>query len=343
VPVLGAGATLLLIVLFTKWWGIFGVAVATTIGLVLQALLLLPIALRTGHYRMSLNLRHPGVVQILSLLVPLLLVNLITKSTQVVERFFASSMSEGSISHLNYAFRLSSVAILLFSTGITTVIFPRMAVNVAQNDMAELRNSMSSSLRFMWLAVAPAITLGIALAVPIVSVAFLRGKFHVSDTLSVASLLQIYLLSLVGACLGNITSRSFYVLKDTRTIAVIGSIESVAYLFYTYYLAHSFGIIGVAWGYVILFNVSLLWQVIVLRYKTGNVGGITIISSFTRVGTAAVIAGIVTWGLSTLMVNVMLQLILCGSVGVIVYLGAIFVFRVPEARILWNTILISVK
>lgn len=343
VPVLGAAANLLLIVIFTKWWGILGLAVATTVGLVLQAFLLLPIALRTGHYRMSLDLRHPGVVQVLTLLAPLLLVNLITKSVPVVERFFASSMSEGSISHLNYAFRLSGMAILLFSTGITTVIFPRMAVNVARNDMPGLRHSMSSSLRFMWLAVAPAITLGIALAVPLVSVAFLRGKFNVSDTLSVANLLQIYLLSLVGACLGNITSRSFYALKDTRTIAVIGSIESVAYLFYTYYLAHSFGIIGVAWGYVILFNLSFLWQVIVLRCKTGNTGGRTIISSFARVGIAAVIAGIVTWELSTLTTNMLLQLILCGTAGVIVYVGAVFGFRVPEARVLWNTVVISVK
>ena len=338
VPVLGAAVNLLLIVMFTKWWGILGLAVATTVGFVLQALLLLPIALRTGHYRLSLDLRHPGVIQIFTLLVPLLLVNLITKITPVVERFLASSMSEGSISHLNYAFRLSGVAILLFSTGITTVIFPRMAENVSRNDMAGLRHSMSSSLRYMWMAVAPAITLGIALAVPLVSAAFLRGKFNVSDTLSVASVLQIYLLSLIGACLGNITSRSFYALKDTRTIAVIGSIESLAYIFYTYYLARSFGIIGVAWGYVILFNLSFLWQVIVLRYKTGNTGGRTIISSFARVGIAAVIAGIVTWELSTLTKNMLLQLIVCGTAGMIVYIGAVFAFRVPEASVLWITV-----
>lgn len=343
VPLLGAAANLLLIVIFTKWWGILGLAVATTAGLLLQAFLLLPIALRTKRYRMSLNLRHPGVVQVLTLLAPLLLVNLVAKLTPVVERFFASSMSEGSISHLNYASRLSGVPILLISTGITTVIFSRMAVNVASNDMAGLRYSMSSSLRFMWLMLAPAMALGIALALPLVSVAFLRGQFNATDALSVAGLLQIYLLSLAGACLGNITGRSFYVLKDTRTIAVIGSIESIAYIFYTYYLAHSFGIIGVAWGYVILFNFSFLWQIIVLRYKTGNTGGRAITSSFVRVGASAVIAGIVSWGLSSLISNMLLQLILCGTAGVVVYVGAVFVFRVPEARVLWDTVLFSVK
>ena len=343
VPVIGAAASLLLTVVFSKLWGIVGLAVATTGGLVLQACLLLPIALRTGRYRLSLDWRHPGVVKVLTLFLPLLLVNLISKSTSIVERFLASSMSEGSISHLNYASNLSLAAILLISTGITTVIFPRMAVNVARNDMAGLKHSMSSGLRFMWLAVAPAMALGIALALPLVSAAFLRGQFNAADAVAVASLLKIYLLSLPGACLAGITGRSLYALKDTRIIAVIGSIESIAYLFYTYYLAHYFGTIGVAWGYVIFFNISLLWQLIVLRYKTGNTGGRTIISSFNRIGIAAVIAGIVTWGLSTLTTNILVQLILCGTAGVVVYVGAVFAFQLPEARVLWNTLVISIK
>jgi putative peptidoglycan lipid II flippase len=338
VPVLGAAANLLFIVVFSSFLGILGLAVAITFGLVLQAILLLPIVLRGGRYRLSLDWRHPGVVQVLTLLVPLLLANVLCKATPILERFLASSMSEGSISHLNYAFRLSGAATILVSTGITTVMFPRLAYNVASNDMAAFKQSMSYGLRFMWLILAPVIALGVALAEPLVSAAFLRGKFNAADAQSVARILRIYLLSLAGTCLGNITGRSFYALKDTRTIAVIGSIESVAYVFYTYYLSRALGVTGVAWGYVAFFNISLLWQAIVLRYRTGNVGGSTIINSFSRIGLSAVVAGTVAWGLSTLVMEFLFQLILCGSVGIAVYVGAVFVFRVPEARVLWSTV-----
>lgn len=338
VPVLGAAANLILIVAFSKFWGIVGMAIATTVGLVLQVFFLLPIALRNGCYRLSLDWRHPGVLHVLALLMPLLLVNLISKSTPVVERFLASSMPEGSISHLNYAFRLFCVATLLISTGITTVMFPRMAINVSNNDITGLKHSMSSSLRFMWLAVAPAMALGIALALPLVSAAFLRGRFHAADAVAVASLLQIYLLSLSGACFGSITGRSFYALKDTRTIAIIGSIESVAYVIYTVQLANYFGAIGIVWGYVIYFNISLLWQCFILRYKTGNVGGRNIINSFVRIGLSAFFAGIVAWLLSNLSKNVWGQLLFGCIAGLLVYAVLLSTFRVTEAKVLWNAI-----
>lgn len=334
VPVLGAAANLAMIAVFSRWWGVVGLAVATTSGLILQSLLLLPIVTRTGQYRMSVEWRHPGVTKILTLLGPLVFANIISKATPIVERFLASSMLEGSISHLNYAFSLSSVAVLILSMGITTVIFPNMAVNAASNDMAGFRQNVSSSLRFMWLAVAPATALGIALALPLVSASFQRGQFDATDSAAVAGLLRIYLLGLTGACLGNITGRSFYALKDTRTIAVIGSVESAAYLLYTYHLASSFGTAGVALGFVILYNISFLWQAIVIRYKTGNVGGRLVVDSFARIGMAAVIAGTVAWFLSNLSENLWGQLFLGAASGLIVYVGALFVLKVTEVRTL---------
>jgi len=343
VPVLGAAANLAMIAIFSRWWGAVGLAVSTTCGLILQALLLLPIVTRTGLYRMSVEWRHPGVVKILTLLAPLAFANIISKATPIVERFLASSMPEGSISHLNYAFGLSSVMVLILSTGITTVIFPIMAVNAGSNDMEGFRRNVSSSLRFMWLAVAPATALGIALALPLVSAAFLRGQFDAADAAVVAGLLQIYLLSLTGACLGNITGRSFYALKDTRTIAVIGSVEALAYLFYTYHLAGSFGTAGVAWGFVILYNVSFLWQVFVIRYKTGNVGGRTVVDSFARIGLAAIVAGIMAWFLSNLSTNLWGQLVLGTVAGFIGYIAALFALKVSEARSLLGLLVSVIK
>ena len=343
VPVLGAAANLVMIAVFSRWWGVVGLAVATTCGLILQTSLLVPIVTRSGHYRLAMDWRHPGVARILTLLAPLVFVNIISKATPVVERFLASSMPEGSISHLNYAFSLSTVVVMILSTGIATVIFPNMAVNAASNDMEGFRRNVSSSLRFMWLIVAPATSLGIALALPLVSAFFLRGRFDAADATAVAGLLQIYLLSLIGACLGNITGRSFIALKDTRTIAVFGILESAAYLIYTYYLAQYFGTIGVALGFLLLYNISFVWQIIVIRYKTGSVGGRDIISSFSRIGLAAIIAGALAWFLSNLSPNSLGQILFGTVAGLIVYISALFALKVSEARILWDICLNAMK
>jgi putative peptidoglycan lipid II flippase len=332
VPVIGAIVSLGLVIAWAHWLGILGLAIATTAGIVLQVGLLLPLALRRGRYRLMLNWRHPAVWQVMHLLLPLVLANMVAKLTPLIERFLASGMPEGSISHLGYAFRILTVLSVLISTGIATVAFPRMAVNATNGGFYDLRCTVSACLRLMWLAIAPAIAIGIALAFPMIAAVLQRGKFGTADAVAVAALLQVYLLSLPGGTLGSITGRTFYVLKDTRTVAIYGSIESVLYVVYTALLARFLGAVGVALGYALFLNGSLLWQVIVLHYKTGNTGGRTVLSSFGLTGLAALLCGVASWSATMLTTNLWGELILGGAVGLSTYLLALWMLNSREVR-----------
>jgi putative peptidoglycan lipid II flippase len=338
VPVIGAIVNFGLVVTLANRMGIVGLAIATTLGIVLQVGLLLPLALKKGRYRLILNWRHPAVLQVLRLLFPLVLASLVSKSTPLIDRFLASGMPEGNISHLGYAFRIFSIINMLISTGIATVIFPRMAVDVAGSDFSSLRRTISVGLRVMWLAIAPVMVIGLVLALPVVTAVFQRGKFGAADAVAVAGLLQVYLFALVGGCMGNITARGFYVLKDTRTLAVWSSIESVAYVLYTALLARFFGAVGVALGYVLLFNGSFLWQVIILRNKTGNAGGRTVLSSFARTGLAALLGGVIAWGVVYAISNVWLQFMLGGVSGLLVYGVGLWILQSSEIHQAWDVI-----
>jgi putative peptidoglycan lipid II flippase len=336
VPVLGAIVNLGLVITLANWLGIIGLAIATTAGIVSQVGLLLPLALKKGRYRLRLNWRHPAVWQVLRLVMPLVLANVVAKSTPLIDRFLASGMPAGSISHLGYAFRIFTILTMLISTGIGAVIFPVMAVNVADSDLSSLRRTMSAGLRLMWLAIAPVIALGIALALPLVVAVFQRGKFSTADAAVVARLLQVYLLALTPACLGTITGRGFYVLKDTRTVAVLGSIESVAYVFYTAAMARLWGVIGVTIGYVVLFNCSLAWQGLILRHKVGGTGGRIVLNSFARTGLAAMSGGVTAWVVTQVTLNVWIQLLLGGMSGMLVYGAGLWLLQSSEIHEAWN-------
>ena len=214
-------------------------------------------------------------MEVLRLSYPMVLFGILSKCTPIVERHLASGMEQGSISHLGYAFRLLTTSAFLISTGITTVAFPRMALQSALTDVKALWKTISGSFRMMFLVVAPATALGLALALPLVAALFERGKFMAADSLAVCGLLQIYLLTLVATTLGNISSRAFYAIKDTRTLAIFGTVETVAYVLYTAFLASRFGVSGIAWGYVIYFCVSFTWQTAILwfRFGRGDAGG----------------------------------------------------------------------
>jgi putative peptidoglycan lipid II flippase len=338
VPFIGALVNLGLIAVMARSLGVVGLALAATTSLVLQVILLLPIVRGSGKFRWSFRFRHPGVRQVLHLLWPLVVSGLVFRWTPIIDRYVASGLAEGAISHLGYAFKLLSLLTVFFSTGVATVIFPRMVMKNSTSDMAGLRHTVSMGLRIMWLALAPAIGIGVALALPIITILFQRGAFSAADTRSVAVLFQVYLLALAGGCLGNVGGRIFYALKDTRTISAMGVVEALGYAVYTPLLARWLGIIGLALGYVLYFDLSPAWWLPVLRYKMGNVGGRTILRSFLRTGLAAIFAGVAARMVTVLFPNAWIQLVLGSVLGIGVFVLSIWLLGSPEVKSIWPVV-----
>jgi putative peptidoglycan lipid II flippase len=322
VPIVAALFNLALVLALVRPWGISGVAVASVVGLTVQTVLLLWLLVGNDRLRLSFDWRHPGVARLSSRLWPLVLSGLLIRCTPVVDRYVASNLPPGSIAHLGYAFKMVSLMTLFLSTGIATVVFPRMAFNTASHDLAALRATMSTGLRMMWLGVAPFTTIGIALALPLIATTLERGAFQPHDTRAVATLSQIYFLTLFGSCLGSITGRAFYALKDTRTVAAMGVVEAVAYVVYTPWLAARFGADGVAAAYAIYFTLSIVWQFPVLRVRMGRTGGRRVISAFLRTGSSALVAGLSAVAARGATTYAPLQLVVGAVVGGVVYVAA---------------------
>lgn len=310
VPVIGALVNLGMVVALMRSLGVLGVALAATTSLVLQATLLLPIVLGSGRVRFMLNLQHPGLRRVMHLLWPLVLSALFMRWTPLIDCYLASGLGEGAISHLGYAFKLTNLCAAFISGGISTVIFPRFALNTAGGNMTGLRQEISWGLRGIWLTTAPAIFIGGALALPFVTILFQRGQFSTVDAQAVAVLFQVYLFAMAGMCLGNITGRAMYALQRTRVIAVMGILEAISYALYTPLLAKLWGISGIAGGYVLYFGLGLLWVLFFVRYQTGNFGGRTVFKSFIKTTFAAMIGGAVAWMIAATVGNPWPQLIL---------------------------------
>lgn len=339
VPVLGALLNLVLVAALAPRVGVVGVAIAALVSFVLQMVLLLPIVTREPRFRPVLNVRDPGVREVLRLLLPLVVANVFVRSTPIVDRYVASALGEGAISHLGYAFRVVTIFGTLLATGITTVVFPRMASDRAKGDFAGLRHTISLGLRFMWLIVAPVMAVSLALAFPLVTVLFRRGEFSVTDAQAVARLVQVYLLALVSICLSNVAGRALYALKDTWTVGVVGIIEAIAYVLYTPVLAHRYGTVGIAASFVVYFNTSLLWLLWLVRSKTGKVGGRGVIISFLRTALASLCGWAAAYGVTRVITGAWEQLLIGASVGALVYTGALMALGSVEIRAMWRDLL----
>jgi putative peptidoglycan lipid II flippase len=339
VPVLGAITHLILLIVLAPSLGIIGLAIATLAGIVLQAILLIKIVTKRGKYKFSLNWNERTVQDVFRLLAPLVLVAFATKFTPLIDRYLASGLQTGSISHLNYAFRLTTTISILISVGGSTVIFPKMATDFSNSDLQALRKTISFGLRIMWLIIAPVIAIGISVALPGIVVLFERGRFNPSDSIVVADLFRIYSIALIAMCLGSITGKGFYVLRDTRTLAIFGTLESIAYIIYTIYLTRWLGVIGIPIGYVIFFNLSLAWQLLILNFKTGSKSVLPIVLSFGRTTLAALIAGGLSYLISSSFSASLYQLIAGCIAGFLIYLLTLVMLRSSELKIIWKDVL----
>ncbi len=130
------------------------------------------------------------------------------------------------------------------------------------------------------------------------------------------------------------TGRTFYALKQTRTVAVIGVFEALAYVVYTPLLGHWLGAGGLALAYVVYFNASLVWQVLLLRHRTGRTGGSGIAIAFARTGAAALVGGAAAWAITLVAGNPFVQLLGGGVVGLGAYLAGLVGLRSADLRLL---------
>lgn len=207
---------------------IVGMAIGTLIGGFLQLACQLPALWRTGfRWQPHLDWSDPGLRRVFWLMVPAIIGLGATQINIFVNTNFAASCVEGSVSWLNYAFRLVQFPIGLFGVAVSIATMPVISRCAALKDLQGVRETYVSALTMASCLTIPA-TVGLfSLAEPIVKVIFQHGHFQASDTQRTAEALQFYVLGLFAYAAVKITVPVFYAMKDTK-FPVIGSFLAVA-------------------------------------------------------------------------------------------------------------------
>lgn len=206
---------------------ILGMAVGTLIGGCLQLCGQLPTLFKTGFvFQPQLDFRNPGLIRILKLMVPAVIGLSATQINIFINTHFASSCAEGSISWLNYAFRMVQFPIGVFGVALSIATLPLIAKYASRKDYANLRSTYSSSLIMVFCLTIPASVGLYLLSQPIIRVIFEHGAFTSFDTARTAEALAFYSLGLFAYAAVKIMVPVFFALGDTR-YPVIASFVAV--------------------------------------------------------------------------------------------------------------------
>ena len=176
---------------------IIGMALGVLLGGFGQFAIQLPTLRRIGFkYRFKINLRHPGVKRILLLMAPATLGLASTQINIFVNTLIASLLPQGSVSYLNYSFRLMQFPIGVFGVAVATVTFPIISDYAAKKQTGELISTFSSSLKLVFFLTIPSAVFLAVASQPVISVLFQHGKFTYLDTVAASQALMFYCIGL---------------------------------------------------------------------------------------------------------------------------------------------------
>ncbi len=206
---------------------IAGMAWGTLIGGCLQLLIQLPTLKTTGfHFTPHLNLRSPGLKKILRLMLPATIGLSAVQINILVNTSFASHCAVGTMSWLQYAFRLVQLPIGVFGVAFSIAAMPVLAKYAAKNELEELKKTFVSSLTMVFSLTIPATAGLMILSHPIIRLIFEHGAFTSVATSRTAEALTFYAIGLFAYSAVKIMVPVFYALGITR-YPVIGSFIAV--------------------------------------------------------------------------------------------------------------------
>ena len=205
-------------VYFTAKWDIRSLAIGFIAGGILQFLILIPPTLkRKFKYTFTLFINHKGIKKIKTMWIPLLITLCFSNAVSLIVKMFASTLPEGRIAALHFAYRLKHLPIVIFGVTLATAIFPYISWQVAQGDMDKFKSSITRAFKMIFFVTFP-LCLGMAVfKVPVVRIIFERGSFTGASTLLTASALLCYLPGAIAVSLSYVAIRAYYALKDPIT------------------------------------------------------------------------------------------------------------------------------
>lgn len=270
----------------------FSLALGNVLGVFLQvALVYLYLNRRMPYIKWHIDFSHPAIKKTLNLMIPILIGTSVSYINIIVDRIFASGLSEGSISALNFAARVRELPISLFASSIAVAIYPTTSELVINNKNSEIISLLNRTIRFIWLIVIPASIGLIVLDKEIIRLLFERGAFDSRATILTAGALRYYSLGLFASAVAPVISRTFYSFQDTVTPVVVSFLAIGLNILLNSILVKTMAHLGLALATSIsgVFSFSIL--LFLLRRRLGAIGGKRLILDFTRILLASLLMG----------------------------------------------------
>jgi putative peptidoglycan lipid II flippase len=310
-------------------------------GTVVQFALPLPwLRGRGGRFHLALDWRNERVRRVLKLMLPVTIALGLINLSLLINSLFGTLVSNQAPAAIDKAFRIYQLPQGLFSISIATILFPTLSRLAARGATDDLRRTMSNGLRQICLLLIPSAVLMAVLAEPITRLVYERGAFGSHATDLVATAMVWWSISLPFQGVSLLFSRTFFSLQRPWLTTGLSGANLIVNAGLAAALHGPLGIGGIVLGTVVGTVVMCVAQGAVLRRDLGGIEGTRIVAAVTRMLAAGALLAAAAYGVwagldAGLGATLPAQVLAVGggiAAGLLVYGGAVWVLKVPEAR-----------
>lgn len=337
-------------------------AAAATLGVIAQALVLIPALRRAGvHYRPRWGLRGSGL-SAAGTVATWTFVGLTIGQlgylvvSRVASAAPAAAVAEGTAGTAVAGPAAYDVAFLIFmlphslvTVSLATALFTRLSGQAHDADVAGVRATLSSGVRVVSVFTVFATAAIAVLALPLTRVVLATASAGSAD--AVATVVLTMVLGLPAFGIWSMSQRAYYAYEDARSMVPIqvamAVVVVVGALLSQWLLRPSLWVAGAGAAMSVSYVVGAViaqWQ---LRRRLGGVDGARVLRMLVRASLAALFSAAVGYGVLVLLgrglsTGFMASLIQCAVVGTVMgltYVGALRVLRVRELDSLLQPVL----
>lgn len=313
---------------------VFVIAFGSLLAIASQLVVLIPFLRRTSYqHQIVVNVKDKYLKEMFLIALPVIIGTSVNEINVLVDRTLASRIAVGGISALNYARRLNGFVQGLVVVSLTSVMFPIISKMAAAENIKGLKQTVNEAMASMSLLIIPATIGAMVFAEEIVALLFGRGAFTAEAITMTGNALFYYSIGMIAFGLRDVLSRAFYALQDSKTPMINATIGVVLNIALNIILSRYMGIGGLALATSISAIVAVVLLFTSLRRKIGGLGLSNLVKSFTKIGLASVIMGVIARGGFNYLKQSLgqnLALIIAIGIGVVVYGILVYLMRIPE-------------
>ncbi|MBV9230492.1 MAG: murein biosynthesis integral membrane protein MurJ [Chloroflexi bacterium] len=209
----------LLVTLAVPKVGIYGPTFGVLVAVALTVIVQIPPLIKQGvRYEFIWNLRHPGLHQVLRLLIPNSLAVGIAYMGNIVDTRFTSYLPDSaSLSALHNAEMIQALPVALLAQAIGQALLPHLTVQAASGRYVRMRQTALKVMVASILLTVPISLVLVVIGKPLIHLIFQHGAFnqHSTDLTSLA--LIGYAVALPAMVAANLIAGGFFALKDAVT------------------------------------------------------------------------------------------------------------------------------